>query len=74
LRLAQIPPEGIVDRMAEQSCTGPVTGSHADTNALLNRHRRIDGEVRGQRMVEYEARCIDKLEEATHAIARLVRS
>ena len=103
--------------MVEQSSTGPVTpGYHADTHALLNRLRRIEGQVRGlQRMVESEAYCIDiltqvsavtsalqnvaisllddhlrhcvtdaarfspeegrhKLEEASNAIARLVRS
>jgi len=103
--------------MIERAGTGPEsTGYHADTHALLNRLRRIEGQVRGlQRMVESEAYCIDvltqvsavtralqnvaisllddhlrncvidatrisseegstKLEEATHAVARLVRS
>jgi len=106
----------VVD-VTEQASTGPeATGYHADTHALLNRLRRIEGQVRGlQRMVESEAYCIDvltqvsavtralqnvaisllddhlrncvmdaaqlnpedashKLEEATLAIARLVRS
>jgi DNA-binding FrmR family transcriptional regulator len=105
----------VVD-VTEQASTGPeTTGYHADTHALLNRLRRIEGQVRGlQRTVESEAYCIDvltqvsavtralqnvaisllddhrncvidaaqlnpqdashKLEEATLAIARLVRS
>lgn len=103
--------------MAEDPSTKPAApGYHADTHALLNRLRRIEGQVRGlQRMVDSEAYCIDiltqvsavtnalqnvaisllddhlrhcvtdaarlspeaatdKLEEATRAIARLVRS
>jgi len=103
--------------MVEESSTRPAApGYHADTHALVNRLRRIEGQVRGlQRMVEDEAYCIDvltqvsavtkalqnvavsllddhlrhcvadaarvstdeataKLDEATQAIARLVRS
>jgi DNA-binding FrmR family transcriptional regulator len=103
--------------MNEEPSTAPQTpGYQSDIHALLNRLRRIEGQVRGlHRMVESEAYCIDiltqvsavtsalqnvaialledhlrhcvidaarlspeegtrKLEEATHAIARLVRS
>jgi len=103
--------------MVEKPSTRPATPAyHADTHALVNRLRRIEGQVRGlQRMVETESYCIDiltqvsavtkalhnvavsllddhlrhcvtdaarlspeegshKLEEATHAIARLIRS
>ena len=103
--------------MVEEPSTGSATpGYHADTHALVNRLRRIEGQVRGlQRMIEEEAYCIDvltqvsavtnalqnvavsllddhlrhcvtdaarlspeegnhKLEEATRAIGRLVRS
>jgi DNA-binding FrmR family transcriptional regulator len=103
--------------MVDESGISPSTpGYSADTHALINRLRRIEGQVRGlQRMVESEAYCIDvltqvsavtsalqnvalsllddhlrhcvvdaarlnpedgniKLQEATSAIARLVRS
>jgi DNA-binding FrmR family transcriptional regulator len=59
--------------MVEEPSTTATPGYHADTRALVNRLRRIEGQVRGlKRIVESEASA--KLEEATQAIARLVRS
>lgn len=59
--------------MVEQSSTGSVTpGYHADTHALLNRLRRIEGQVRGlQRMVESEAYCIDILTQVSAVTSAL---
>ena len=59
--------------MVEEPSTKPVTpGYHADTHALLNRLRRIEGQVRGlQRMVEDEAYCIDVLTQVSAATKAL---
>jgi DNA-binding FrmR family transcriptional regulator len=49
--------------MVQESSAKPAApGYHADLHALVNRLRRIEGQVRGlQRMVEAEAYCIDIL-------------
>jgi len=65
--------------MIEQAGTGPKsTRYQADTHALLNRLRRIEGQVRGLQRID-AARFSSKegstkLQEATLAVARLVRS
>jgi hypothetical protein len=58
--------------MVKQSSTGPVTrGHHPDSHALLNDHLRHCVTDAARLSLEEGSH---KLEEATHAIARLFRS
>jgi hypothetical protein len=61
--------------MVKEPSSRPVTlGYHADTHALVNRLRRIEGQVRTDAARVSPEEVTDKLGEATPAIARLVRS
>ena len=46
----------------DEAADGPLPGYHADRDALVNRLRRIEGQVRGiERMVTDDRYCIDIL-------------
>ena len=60
--------------MTEKDPPARAGGYHVDTHAVLNRLRRIEGQVRGlQHMVESEAYCIDVLTQVS-AVTRALQN